>query len=645
MQNPARAPQCWPLLPAFALLAVGTGARGQAVTDAGPAARPNILWITSEDHGPHMGCYGDRYATTPNVDALAAKGMLYTRAWSNAPVCAPARTTIISGLYPPSTGSEHMRSMVRFPRGKQMFPQLLRDAGYYCTNNVKEDYNLEKPAGEKASKVWDLSSRQAHWRNRAAHQPFFSVFNSEKSHESRMRARPHTPVHDPAKVRIPAYHPNAQEVRQDWAQYYDKVTEADADAGMRLKELDAAGLAEDTVVFYYGDHGSGMPRNKRSACNSGLHVPLVVYFPPKWRHLAPPEYRAGGKSDRLVSFVDLAPSVLSLAGIKPPEWLQGNAFLGKFTEKPQPYLYGFRGRMDERYDLVRSVTDGRYVYVRNYQPHRLAGQPVEYMFQTPTTVVWKRLHEQGKLTPEQSHFWEPRAPEELYDLQTDPDEVHSLAERPEHQERLRKLRKAHADWSATVRDVALLPEGEMKARAGDESPYDMARDEARFPYSRIFAAADRATRKPTTSDVRALTDGWNDLDAAVRFWNVQAVLIRGKVAVTEFSDPLRKALTDDSPYVRVTAAETLARYGGTEVRKEALAVLGRHCPPDTAGHFVSMAALHAVDDLGPIAAPLHPELQALSARLGQAKEDTAGNRYQSYPTRLLAAILKPTPKP
>ena len=190
------------------------------------ADKPNILWLTSEDHGPHMGCYGDTYATTPNVDALAAKGLLYAHCWSNAPVCAPARTTLISGLYATSTGGEHMRSMVPFPAGKKMYPQLLREAGYYCTNNAKEDYNLAKPG-----KVWDESSRKAHWRNRRKAQPFFAVFNSEKSHESQIRTRPHTQVHDPASVRVPAYHPDTPEVRQDWAQYYDGVTAADADAG------------------------------------------------------------------------------------------------------------------------------------------------------------------------------------------------------------------------------------------------------------------------------------------------------------------------------------------------------------------------------------------------------------------------------
>ena len=218
-----------------------------------------------------MGAYGDSFADTPNLDALAERGMRYNKAWSNAPVCAPARTTIISGLFPTATGSQHMRSRTRLPDGFRFFPQLLRQAGYYTSNNAKEDYNLEKPGP-----VWDESSREAHWRNRSHGQPFFAVFNVGLTHESQIRLRPHTPVHDPAGVALPAYYPDTPEVRQDWAQYYDKMTEMDAVMGQRLAELEADGLADSTIVFYWGDHGIGLPRGKRTALDSGLRVPLIV---------------------------------------------------------------------------------------------------------------------------------------------------------------------------------------------------------------------------------------------------------------------------------------------------------------------------------------------------------------------------------
>lgn len=518
---------------------------------APPAARPNILWITSEDNGPQLGCYGDTYATTPNLDALAARGMLYRHVWSNGPVCAAARTAIISGVYPTSTGAEHMRGLVPMPSFIRMYPQFLRDAGYYCTNNNKEDYNLEKPAG----KVWDESSARAHWRNRKPGQPFFAVFNLMVSHEGQFRARRGEPTHDPAKVRVPAYHPDIPEVRRDWARYYDALTDLDAQAGAKLRELEDAGLADDTIVFYYGDHGPGMPRSKRTACDSGLHVPLIVYVPSKFKHLAPKDYAPSGASDRLVGFIDLAPTLLSLAGVRPPEWMQGRAFMGEFqqTDRPQ-FLHGFRGRMDERIDLVRAVTDGRYVYVRNYLPHRPHGQHVGYQFETPTTRIWKRLFDEGKLTLPQRHFWEsPRAPEELYDLRTDPDEVNNVAGSADHRDVLERLRKAQRDQVLAVRDVGFLPEGEIHDRSKGSTPYEVGHDPAKYPVERILAAAELASmlRPDALPELKKLLD---DDDSAVRYWAATGLLMRGREAVASSRAALERALKDDSPCVRIPAA-------------------------------------------------------------------------------------------
>ncbi len=344
--------------------------------------RPNILWISSEDNGPHLGCYGDSYAVTPHLDKFAGRSLRYTRASSNAPVCAPARTTIISGIYPPSTGSENMRSEVNLPAQFKMFPQYLRAKGYYCTNSSKEDYNLKKPG-----QVWDQSNKKAHWKNRADGQPFFAVFNYTISHESKIRNEidDKDRLHDPAGVRIPAYHPDTPEVRKDWAQYNDRITMMDKQCGDALQEIEEAGLAEDTIIFYWGDHGSGMPRSKRWPYNSGLHVPLMAHFPEKWKHLAPDEYKPGGTSDRMVGFVDFAPTTLSIAGIKPKNWMQGHAFAGEFEKASPEFSYGFRGRMDERVDLVRTVMGKRYIYLRQYMPHRIYGQHINYMFVTPTT--------------------------------------------------------------------------------------------------------------------------------------------------------------------------------------------------------------------------------------------------------------------
>ena len=596
------------------------------------ADKPNILWVTSEDHGPEMGCYGDPNARTPNVDALAAKGMIFKKAWSNNPVCAPARTTIISGMYATSTGGVHMRSMVPMPAGTKMYPQFLREAGYYATNTSKEDYNLEKPDG-----TWDASSASAHWRNRASGQPFFAVFNSTKSHESQIRTRPHKQIADPAKMRIPAYHPDTPEVRQDWAQYYDKVSEADADAGARMKEVADAGLADDTIVFYYGDHGSGMPRSKRWPSNSGLHVPLVVYFPPKWRHLAPKEYQPGGKSDRMVSFVDLAPTLLSIAGVRPPPWMQGFAFAGPYQSEPQPFLYGSRGRMDERMDCVRSVTDGRYVYLRNYYPHVSQAQRVAYQFETPTTRVWRQLYDQGKLNEAQSIFWKtPKAPEELYDLQSDRDEVHNLAGSAQHRAILEKLRAAERAHVERVRDVCFLPEGEIHSRSQGSTPYDMAHDPAKYPLERIVAAADLASRLEPSALPR-LETLITDSDSAVRYWAALGFLMRGKEGVTRGTAVLKRALNDSSPYVRIVAAQALGEYGQPSELQATLDVLRELTPPEKNGVFVSMASLSAIEALGAKAAPLH-ELVRTMKPTGPSPH----NRFDSYVPRLIANIAPST---
>jgi len=591
---------------------------------------PNILWITSEDHGPEMGCYGDKFATTPNLDALAKMGMIFELAWSCAPVCAPARTTIITGMYPPSIGGQHMRSMVKVPDYVKFYPRFLRERGYYCTNNSKEDYNVRTD-----DKGWNESSRKAHYENRKPGQPFFAIFNSTVSHESKIRAKFDSPVHDQTKVRIPAYHPDNAESRRDWARYYDIVTAADEVAGKHLAALDQAGLAEETIVFYYGDHGSGMSRSKRWPYNSGLSVPIVVYFPPKWRHLAPAEYKPGGKSDRMVNFVDLAPTLVSLAGVKPPEWMQGHAFAGKFQQPKPKYMFGFRGRMDARYDFIRTVTDGRYQYIRNYNPHLIYGQYVAYNFATPSTSAWKRDYDAGKLNEAQSHFWGLKPAEELYDLKADPDEVNNLARSGEHRAKLRELREVLRDWCREIRDLGFLPEGEIHSRSAGSTPGDMARDDSKYPFDRIFAAAEIATtRKP--KDIPALKKNLKDSDSAVRYWGVIGILNRGPRTVVKSRDELMAALSDDSPYVRIASALALGKHGVRADQRRAVDCLLELAPWTPDGDvFVSMAAQNAIDKLDDKAAYAVDKIKAFPSKGGWSPD----GRYNGYVSSLLKKTL------
>jgi arylsulfatase A-like enzyme len=591
---------------------------------------PNILWITSEDNGPHLGCYGDTYAVTPNLDRFAKRSLLYTKASSTAPVCAPARTTIISGIYPPATGSEHMRSMTRLPGNFKMYPAYLRELGYYCTNNSKEDYNLEK-VGE----VWNDSGRKAHWKSRPDGKPFFAIFNHTISHESQIRNKisPANRIHDPAKVNLPAYHPDTPEVRKDWAQYHDRITMMDKLVGKNLRELEEAGLADDTIVFYYGDHGSGMPRSKRWPYFSGLNVPLIIHVPEKFKHLAPPEYKTGGTSDRLVGFIDLAPTLLSIAGSKAPAHMQGHAFMGQHTVPAQKFSFGFRGRMDERYDMVRTVFDGRHVYIRNYMPHKHYGQYLDYMFQTPTTRVWHDLYHAGKLNAAQSIFWQTKPAEELYDLEADPDEVNNLASSKNYSDVMKRMRRAHRNWAAEVRDIGFLPEAEIHSRAGDDSPYEVGHDNSRYDFNAIFKAANAASRKGK-KNTEQLPGLIRSDDSAVRYWAAMGYLIRGKNGVRKGREALVAALEDKSPSVRIIAAEALGRYGKNIEAKRAAKVLMQYADPAKNGICLSMLALNALDVIGEHANP-HKEAIAKMSRI----DPKANPRMRNYANRLIGRIV------
>lgn len=592
------------------------------------AERPNILWISSEDNGPHLGCYGDPIATTPHLDALAAKGLRYLRASSTAPVCAPARTTIISGIYPPSSGAEHMRSMVRMPAGTDTFPTYLKQAGYRCTNTSKEDYNVGKSAN-----TWEPKGKWASEFKRD--DAFFAVYNFTICHESQIRNKINDKdrIHDPATVRVPAYHPDTPEVRKDWAQYHDRITMMDKQAGDLMAALERSGKADNTIIFYWGDHGSGMPRSKRWPYNSGLHVPLIAYFPPKWETLAPKEYKAGGTSDRMVGFIDLAPTMLSIAGIEPKPFMQGHAFAGAFEKESPAYSFGFRGRMDERIDMVRTVMDQRYVYLRHYMPHRIYGQYIGYMFVTPTTQIWHDQFHAGKLNPAQSAFWQEKPAEELYDLENDPDEIHNLAKSAEHQPVLERMRKAQQDWARDIRDVGFLPESEVHNRTPNKAPYDMGQDPALYDFETVFAAANLATRKDT-NDLPAIAKLLDSPDSAVRYWGAIGLLIHKQAGVTAGGEALIKALDDSAPPVAIVAAETLGRFGPPALRTKVASILLTHANQETGDYFNAILAANAIDYLDDVMKEHLPAIEALPTQ----KPNRANIRGEQY----VGALLKKT---
>jgi len=585
-------------------------------TAAIAADRPNILWLTSEDNGPNYGCFGDKYAVTPNIDALAARGIRFKRAWSNAPVCAPARTCLISGRWAPADGAEHMRSLVPMPAAHKMYAQILREAGYYCTNNSKEDYNLDRAEVNGKDPVWDESSGKAHWKNHAAGQPFFAIFNDQITHESQIRRRPHTLIHDPAKAPVPPFQPDTPEVRHDWAQYYDNITTMDTGVGKKLAELEAAGLADDTIIMLYGDHGAGMPRFKRWPYNTGLQVGLIMYFPEKWKHLAPKGYAPGAASDELVQFIDLAPTLLSIAGVKPPAFMQGRAICGSHpAAAPNNFIHGFRGRMDERYDCVRSTTDGRYVYVRQLMPHLPYGQYLNYMFQQATTRVWGDLFTAGKVDELQSRFWKPKPSEELYDLQSDPWETKNLVDSAAHAADLERLRAAQDAWLLETRDLGLIPEAERLAVAKGGALADAFKD---WPFHQILDAAKLAANR--AEGVEKLAPLLKHENAAVRYWGVMGHLIRG----SSDAAALKPMLQDSSASVRIAAAEALGDIDA----------LLASANVDQKPYTEALEALNALDRLKSRLGPKKDSVLALPDKAPKTVE----KRLKEYVARLMEHI-------
>ena len=425
--------------------------------------RPNFLWISFEDTNPFYGCYGDTVARTPNVDQLAAGGCIWRNAFSTAGVCAPARSAVITGMYPTSIGTQHMRTAHTNPAAPELptpysaviphyvkcFTEYLRADGYYCTNNVKTDYQFQPPLT-----AWDELSKQAHWRNRPdPDQPFFAVFNPTGTHESGMwpEGRP-DPAFDPDDVKLPPYFPDTPKVRDAVARMYTNIEKSDQIMGKLLAQLEEDGLADNTIIFHWSDHGP-LPRGKRWPYDAGIHIPMIVRWP---GHLEP-----GSVSEELVSTVDLGPTLLSLAGVDIPWHIQGQAFLGEQAAAPREYVYASRDRYDESYDMIRAVRDKRLKYIRNYCPEKPYLLWIPYRNRHPILQEMWRLYMAGELEGPQLLMFQDRPVEELYDTQTDPYEINNLAGDPGYEPELQRLRDALDDWIAEVGDMSEIPESEM----------------------------------------------------------------------------------------------------------------------------------------------------------------------------------------
>lgn len=605
-------------------LAFAAGCSAGPQDAAAPAAPPNVLWITAEDMSSWLGCWGDPYARTPHLDRLAKESVRYVNAFATAPVCSPARSCLITGLYATSLGTQRLRSRFPLPASVRGWPSYLRKRGYYCTNNVKTDYNTSDE-GRLIAESWDASSPTAHWRGRAAGQPFFAVFNDMTTHQSRSTAWPRDQfekevqsrlapgeIHDPAEAPVPPYYPATETARRTVARHYDCITVMDKNVGRILAQLEEDGLADDTVVFFFSDHGAGLPRHKRLLHDSGLRVPLLVRFPPKYRHLAPAA--PGATLDRLVSFVDFPATVLSLLGIPAPDALQGTAFLGSDAGSARRYVFGARDRVDEAFDLARSVRDARWLYIRTYLPHLSYNQPSWYSDQSPLRREIERLAAEDALKGAARHYGAPTRPrEELYDTAADPHQTRNLAGDPGYGPVLERLRTRLRKWIAETRDLGFLPESEAWSRSGEGTPVDVARDPARYPLERILDAADLVGRGEDA--VPLMIGRLSDPDAAVRTWAATALAALGPRAAP-VAGAIENALRDASPAVRIEAAGALARTGRVD---RALPVLLKELFSEDLD--VALHACRTIELLGAAARDAAPAMRAIRERSSKGEGD------------------------
>lgn len=592
--------------------------------------RPNILWFVSEDNSPFLGCYGDSLALTPSLDAFARSGTRYLNAFSNAPVCAPSRSTLITGVLPTTLGSQHMRSLVTVRDAVQFFPRYLKDAGYYTSLRLKRDYNIpDQPGTWDIDEWWNVTDALPEWEE---DQPFFMFYNTWITHEGELhnyeekqlryfrntfeRLSPDSlaaleakliPI-DPDEVQLPPYLPDLPEVRQDLARYYGLMQLLDLEFASVMTDLDNRGLLENTIVIYTSDHGGVLGRSKRFPLESGLRVPMIVRFPEKYQHLAPTA--PGGTTERVVSFLDFAPTFLRLAGIEPPAHFQGRDFL---SEDEPKYAIGFRGRMDETYDMIRTIRDRQFRYVRHFMPHRPLGQRVNFLWKAPNVSAWEAAFRGGLTNVTQSTFFQPKVTEELYDCLNDPHNVHNLVGNPAYAGVKARMRMDLRNIMLDRKDSGLVPEAELFA-AWEEKGIRYQDYAEQLPLSDILAVAEAVTNGAKVGQIRK----WLQSPvAAIRYWATVGTLINpqpnGRLTKT-----LENALEDDSPAVRAVAAESLYLRGREQLATEAMAELLDHENP-----FVVLMIANTLEHTRSFTPEINKRIKEIAARDPKGRFDFA----------------------
>ncbi len=575
---------------------------------------PNIVWLVAEDIGPDLlGCYGDPLSKTPNIDRIAAEGITYHKAYATAPICAPSRSCLMSGLYATSLGTQHLRCEIPFPDQLKTLPEQLSAAGYFTSNRNKTDYNFD-PEGR-----WDhWSGSYAPWRQRESpEQPFFSFINVGPSHEGSVNHDqrymesiadiPPENLVDPALVKVPPYYPDNDNGREVWARYYNVLQALDRNVGKVLDSLENDGLDDETIVFFFGDHGFGLPRYKRWLYHTGLHVPLLVSIPEKYAHLF--NDQPGSSSDQMVSFVDFPATALNLAGARIPETMEGQPFLGESLPAPRQYVFGARDRADDMYEMSRAVLNDRYIYIRHYMPHLPYIQSgyiysdIKFGFRT-----LREARDGGLLSNQQQQLWEPKPVEELYDLQADPQELNNVADNADYTGIKDQLRQRLDTWMIDHKDLGLLPEAGYMLRSSGSTPYDFARNSENFEAEKVLKAA----KLVGTGDQAQCLELLADPDPGVRYWATMALMQFNQLEQPSVR-ALQESLHDPSPSVQINAAEALCRSG---TYPEAVTTLGKWVKDEHP--WLAMQAARSIQLVGEDARPLVPVMyEVLEQNLGE----------------------------
>ena len=538
---------------------------------------PNIIWIVSEDNSPLIGCYGDTNARTPNIDKLASEGIIYDNAFANAPVSAPSRSTLVTGMFANCLGTHHMRCKNPVPDFVHFFPKYLKDEGYFTSNRIKKDYNTFDQ-----DSVWDVDSWW-NWEEALEgigdNQPFFIQYNTWMSHEDKVQSKTRRDEYwkgtlsaygypdsvespfefeefVPGSIPHPPYHPDILEVDEDWADYYSCIERMDAEVGLIMAQLEKDSLLDNTIVFYFSDHGGVVVRSKRFTYESGLKVPFIIRFPDKYQYLAPG--KPGTRTDRVISFIDLPPTLLNLLGIPIPDYMQGNPFLGKDSKKESEYAYGFRGRMDEAYDFSVTIRDKNFRYIKNYMPNRIWGQHISFLWKARVPSAWEKAFKDGTCDDIQNRFWQQKPVEELYEIASDPHNVNNLAKNPDYTKDLERMRTACKTWIFDIKEKSFMPEGDMVSRSKGSTPYELM-DDKDFPFDMVVETAELAI-EGNPENLPVLIKRLHHEESSVRYWATVGCSILGKQSEPA-KDVLQDMVNDPSIDVGIAAAEAMKNLG------------------------------------------------------------------------------------